>query len=167
MPSFAKDNIPNSIEMGKPPLVKTAAKLFQDVMYVNKNGLLASIIVGGWDPIEGSQIYQLPPGGTLMKTKFAIGGSGSSYIYGFCDSNFRDSFSYEEARKFTVTGIFFILREIYTSFFLPVSILYCLALSLAMSRDGSSGGVIRMVTITKEGAPKRDFIPYQDLPFKK
>ena len=37
------------------------------------------------------------------------------------------------------------------------------ALSLAMNRDGSSGGVIRMVVITKEGV-ERLFVPGNELP---
>lgn len=37
------------------------------------------------------------------------------------------------------------------------------ALSLAMSRDGSSGGVIRMCVIT-EGGVERLFIPGNELP---
>lgn len=38
-----------------------------------------------------------------------------------------------------------------------------LALSLAMSRDGSSGGVIRMCVITEEGV-ERLFVPGNELP---
>jgi 20S proteasome subunit beta 1 len=38
------------------------------------------------------------------------------------------------------------------------------ALSHAMARDGSSGGVIRTVTITKERV-ERDFISGNNLPF--
>lgn len=37
------------------------------------------------------------------------------------------------------------------------------ALSLAMSRDGSSGGVIRMVVITESGV-ERLFVPGDQLP---
>jgi 20S proteasome subunit beta 1 len=37
------------------------------------------------------------------------------------------------------------------------------ALSLAMSRDGSSGGVIRMVILTEHGVERR-FIPGNELP---
>jgi 20S proteasome subunit beta 1 len=42
-------------------------------------------------------------------------------------------------------------------------ILPCVALALAMSRDGSSGGVIRMCVITKEGV-ERLFVPGDQLP---
>lgn len=38
-----------------------------------------------------------------------------------------------------------------------------LALALAMSRDGSSGGVIRMVVITEKGV-ERLFVPGNQLP---
>jgi 20S proteasome subunit beta 1 len=37
------------------------------------------------------------------------------------------------------------------------------ALALAMSRDGSSGGVIRMVVLTEKGV-ERHFIPGNELP---
>jgi 20S proteasome subunit beta 1 len=33
------------------------------------------------------------------------------------------------------------------------------AVSLAMARDGSSGGVVRLVTISKDGAEKRLVLP--------
>jgi 20S proteasome subunit beta 1 len=39
----------------------------------------------------------------------------------------------------------------------------CLALALAMSRDGSSGGVIRMAVITEKGV-ERLFVPGDKLP---
>lgn len=37
------------------------------------------------------------------------------------------------------------------------------SLALAMARDGSSGGVIRTVTITKEGAEAK-FVPPSQIP---
>lgn len=38
-----------------------------------------------------------------------------------------------------------------------------IALALAMSRDGSSGGVVRMCVITKDGV-ERLFVPGNELP---
>lgn len=90
--------------MGRLPHVKTAAKLFQQICYQNKDNLEASIIVGGWDPYEGSQIYSIPVGGTCIKRNLATSGSGSLFIYGFCDSNFRENFTIEEAKKFALSG---------------------------------------------------------------
>lgn len=76
-----------------------------------------------------------------MPQKFALGGSGSSYIYGLVDSLYRDNMSKEECQAFVKKVI-----------------------AHAMARDGSSGGVIRLVTITKDGAEKEvvlgDQLPY-------
>lgn len=46
---------------------------------------------------------------------------------------------------------------------LPVLLISSTALALAMSRDGSSGGVIRMCVITEEGV-ERLFVPGNHLP---
>lgn len=62
----------------------------------------------------------------------SIGGSGSSYIYGYVDAHYKKDMSKEEAVDFTTR---------------------CLA--LAMARDGSSGGVVRLGVITKEGIERR------------
>lgn len=59
-------------------------------------------------------------------------GSGSTYIYGYCDAMYREGMSREECEQFVVNS-----------------------LALAMSRDGSSGGVIRLAIITKEGVTRK------------
>lgn len=69
------------------------------------------------------------------------GGSGSSYIYGFVDANFRPGMTRDECLTF--------VRR---------------ALAHAMARDGSSGGVIRTVVIDQAGV-ERGFIPGDQLPF--
>ena len=130
----------HAIELGELPKVKTAASLFHKLCYNNKNALSAAIIVAGWDPVEGGTVYSIPLGGSMVKESWAIGGSGSGYIYGFCDSNYRDGMSKNECLNF--------VRK---------------ALSLAMSRDGSSGGVIRTLIITKDGN-ERTVVPGDRLP---
>ncbi|CAM9113368.1 unnamed protein product [Sphacelaria rigidula] len=130
-----------SAELGRLPLVKSAAKLAQGLCYRNKDQLMAGMIIAGWDPVEGGTVYEIPLGGTLMKQKFAIGGSGSTYIYGHVDAQFRENMTKEEAQQF--------VRK---------------AISHAMARDGSSGGVIRMVVIDKSGV-SREYIPGDKLPF--
>lgn len=86
------------------PHVRTAAKLFQQIMYQNKDFLEASIVVAGWDPYDGPQVYSIPPGGTAISRNFATSGSGSLFIYGYCDSNFKEGFTLEEAKRFAVNG---------------------------------------------------------------
>lgn len=130
----------HGMELGDEPEVKTAAKLAQMMAYQNKNMLQAGLIVAGWDKHEGGSVYAIPLGGTLVKTPFTIGGSGSAYIYGLCDKLWRPNMTEEECRAFVVKAV-----------------------SHAMARDGSSGGCIRTVTISKDGV-KRTFTPGDQVP---
>lgn len=57
--------------------------------YANKNMLMGAMIVGGWDPVEGGQIYGVPIGGTLVQQAWTTDGSGSTYLWGYLDSTYR------------------------------------------------------------------------------
>jgi 20S proteasome subunit beta 1 len=114
------------------PKVSTTARLFKQMCYANKDRLMAGIIVAGWDEADGPSVYNIPLGGSLHKQPFAIGGSGSTYIFGYCDSNFRESMTKEEAVAFVTNAI-----------------------ALAISRDGSSGGVIRLAVIDANGVERK------------
>mmetsp|Transcript_17766 Transcript_17766/g.56132 ORF Transcript_17766/g.56132 Transcript_17766/m.56132 type:complete len:242 (+) Transcript_17766:62-787(+) len=129
------------MEYGKPPKVATAASFFQNICYQNKNNLTAGIIVAGWDEEKGGQVFALPIGGALLPREYATGGSGSTYIYGFCDAFFKKDMTKEQCEEFVTKG-----------------------LCHAMARDGSSGGVIRLAIIDAAGA-ERKFIPGNKLPF--
>jgi 20S proteasome subunit beta 1 len=115
----------HSIEIGKAPRVKTAANLFKNFIYEYKDRLSASIMIAGYDPVDGPVIYQIPPGGSLFQSKFGISGSGSTYLYGFCDEHYKENMTLEQARKFAISAV-----------------------SHAQTRDGSSGGIIRIVNVT-------------------
>src|SRR5690606_30115483 len=82
------------------PTVRIAASLFQELCYSNKNALSAGIIIAGWDKTKGGEVYSIPLGGSLHKQSYAIGGSGSTYIYGYCDANWKDDMTEEEAISF-------------------------------------------------------------------
>ncbi|ORX95559.1 proteasome-domain-containing protein [Basidiobolus meristosporus CBS 931.73] len=125
---------------GEAPSTKVAASLFQELCYSNKDALMAGIIVAGWDKHTGGSVYNIPLGGSLHREPFAIGGSGSAYIYGYCDSTFRKGMSQADCLEFVRNAV-----------------------SLAMARDGSSGGVIRMAIITEAGV-ERIFVPGDKLP---
>ena len=94
------DLIPSSVEHGQNPRVNTAASIFQEIVYSNKDGLSAGIIVAGWDKYDGPSVYSIPLGGSLHKQPFAIGGSGSTFIYGYCDAHYKDGMTREEAIDF-------------------------------------------------------------------
>jgi 20S proteasome subunit beta 1 len=99
----------------------------------------AGLIIAGWDQKHGGQVYSIPLGGSLHKQSYAIGGSGSTYIYGYCDANWKEQMTEEEGIKF-VKG----------------------ALAEAIKWDGSSGGVIRMVVLTAAGAQRHLYLPDQN-----
>jgi len=80
---------------------------------------MAGLIVAGWDPLDGGSVWEIPLGGACIRQPFSIGGSGSSYIYGFVDANFRPGMSRDECLTFVRA-----------------------ALSHAMARDGSSGALL-------------------------
>merc|ERR1712166_1048736 len=130
----------HKLEIGENPEVKTVAKLFNMMNYNNKNRLSAGLIVAGWDRHTRGTVYAIPLGGGLFQQPFTLGGSGSTYIYGYCDANYRPGMTRAECEDFVKNG-----------------------LALAMSRDGSSGGVIRLCTIDEAGV-NRQFIAGEDIP---
>ncbi|KAG6362529.1 hypothetical protein INS49_007621 [Diaporthe citri] len=121
---------------GKTPTTQTAAAMFQELCYANKDMLTAGLIIAGWDERHGGQVYSIPLGGSLHKQAYSIGGSGSTYIYGYCDANWKEGMNEDEAVAF--------VKE---------------ALKEAIRWDGSSGGVIRMVVLTAKGADRHLYLP--------
>ena len=128
-------------ETGELPLVDTAASIIQKIFYENAKYLSGSMIVGGWDPVEGAQLFDVNHGSKITK-KITWNGSGSFTIIGYIDKNFRENMSKAEAFEF--------IKE---------------AISLATYRDGSSGGSIRILDITKDGK-ERHYIPHTDKEFR-
>jgi len=118
------------------PTTQTAAAIFQELCYDNKDQLSAGLIIAGWDPKHGGQVYSIPLGGSLHKQSYAIGGSGSTYIYGYCDEKWREGMTEQEGIEF-VKGA---LRE-------------------AIKWDGSSGGVIRMMVLSEKGHQRHLYLP--------
>uniref|UniRef100_A0A1B6EJL9 Proteasome subunit beta n=2 Tax=Proconiini TaxID=565685 RepID=A0A1B6EJL9_9HEMI len=111
-------------ETGEEPLVESVASLFRELCYNYRDQLTAGILVAGWDKRKGGQVYVVPIGGMCVRQKCSIGGSGSTYIYGYVDANYREGMNVDEVKQFVVNAI-----------------------SLAMQRDGSSGGVVRLGVI--------------------
>lgn len=126
-------------ELGEVADVKTAAHLVQQTMYKYKDHLQAGVIVAGWDKHEGGQVYGVPMGGTIVRTPFTTGGSGSAYIYGWCDKHWRSGMTEDDCKQFIVTAVVH-----------------------AMARDSASGGVVRTCVINKNGQ-KKEFIPWEKL----
>lgn len=134
----------HAIELGADelPTVNTATNLMRIIAYNNKDNLMAGLIVAGWDATKCAQVYTIPLGGTKLRTPCAIGGSGSGYITGLVDHLYRPNMTESEARDFCARCV-----------------------SHAMARDGSSGGVIRIVTVT-ESDVKEQIVYGRDLPYQ-
>lgn len=124
----------HSVQIGENPLVSTAASVFKKICYENRDSLSAGIICAGWDKKNGGQVYSIPLGGLLKRQPFSIGGSGSTYVYGLVDKTFKEGMTKAECMEFTKN-----------------------TLALAMARDGSSGGVIRLACIDKDGIDRQTF----------
>lgn len=119
----------------RPCTVFTAAQLCQQIAYNNKSRLSAGMIVAGYDSEKGGSVYGIPLGGTLAPTEsYAIGGSGSTYIYAYCEKFFPTD------APLTREGAIEFCRK---------------AVMLATMRDGSSGGCVRMMIVDSAGSEKR------------
>ena len=131
--------------------------------------------MAGWDKEVGPSVYNIPLGGGLFRQPWAIGGTTTfpypeltltrgviirfrlylclwllrRYVPGGLGQ--RRSHQFRQEQYATLPPLPFIKFSIFA------------ALSLAMARDGSSGGVIRMCVITEEGV-ERQFIPGDQLP---
>lgn len=92
------------IETGEPAQVRSAAAVFKDICYNYRDQMSAGIIVAGWDSRHGGQVYSVPIGGMLVRQPVSSGGSGSTYIYGYVDSNFKTNMTREECEKFVTGG---------------------------------------------------------------
>ncbi|KAG7235023.1 hypothetical protein INR49_003434 [Caranx melampygus] len=125
--------------IGEDPQVRSAATLVRNISYKYKEELSAHLIVAGWDRRDGGQVFATL-NGLLTRQPFAVGGSGSSYVYGFVDAEYRRNMSREESQQFVVN-----------------------TLSLAMNRDGSSGGVAYLVTIDEHSTEEKVILG-NDLP---
>jgi len=122
----------HEIQTGEEPAVKSAAVVFKDLCYQYRDQMLAGILVAGWDKELGGQIYSIPIGGMIVRQAVSVGGSGSGYIYGYVDSQFKPNMSKEEAAQLVTKSV-----------------------ALAIMRDGSSGGCCRLAIITKDGVERR------------
>jgi len=77
--------------------------------------------------------------GYFHVNSICLSGSGSGYIQGLADSEFRENMTKAEANHFVKKMI-----------------------SYAVKRDGSSGGICRVIDISEAGVV-REYIPYPNL----
>lgn len=120
----------------------SAASVMREIIYGNRGALSASMICSGWDPYKGYQIYSVNSHGYFEEDNWALSGSGSTFIWGYVDCNYRPNMSKNEIKEFIKSAI-----------------------ALACYRDSSSGGVIRLLDITQDKI-ERDYVPYPEFKIK-
>ncbi len=108
--------------------VKSAATLMSNIMNQRKfTPYYVQLILGGYDN-TGGYVYSLDAAGGAIPDKYTAGGSGSPYVFGVLEDNYRDNMTADE-------GIDLAVR----------------AITAAKNRDSASGGMINVAVITKEG----------------
>lgn len=122
--------------------VKSVAAMFRQLCYEYRDQISAGIIVGGWDPINGGSVFNIPLGGAMIQHHYAMGGSGSIFLYAWMDKQYRPGMTKDQCLQ--------LVRE---------------AVSHALSRDGSSGGVVRTMCLSKDGA-EHTTLPWNRIPYR-
>lgn len=108
--------------------VKSAATLMSNIMNQRKFApYYVQLILGGYDD-TGGYVYSLDAAGGAIPDKYTAGGSGSPYVFGVLEDNYKDDITADE-------GIDLAVR----------------AITAAKNRDSASGGMISVAVITKEG----------------
>ena len=111
---------------GRPMPIQSAARLVSNVLFSARGGLMAQILVGGYDS-TGPHVFSLDPLGSLLEEKCVATGSGSPIAYGVLEDKFKEGLT---------------IKEI-----LPVVVR---AVDSAMKRDIASGNNYDIAVITKD-----------------
>ncbi len=121
------------LETRRKIIVEEAAGLLSNMTYntLRTTGGIAHFIIGGIDS-TGEKIYDVFPDGSLSEVKdFFTSGSGSSYVLGVLESNYKENLEEKEAVELAEK-----------------------ALKAALERDIGSGNGYKIIIIPKEGEAK-------------
>src|SRR5262245_7444056 len=92
--------------------VKSAARLCSNVLFNQRYyPRYVQIIMGGYDNIDGAQIYNIDLFGSLTSEKFISTGSGSPVAYGYLESEYREDLSVNEDYKIAIQSIAAAIRR--------------------------------------------------------
>ena len=110
--------------------------------------LSASLICAGYDGDRGPQIYTITPGGSLISEDvFSVSGSGSTVILGYIDHELSQvstaTTNTNTEHRTEQQAIDMVTRMI----------------RLSIARDGSSGGLIRLVVMNQNGLRELTITP--------
>ncbi|CAD2090487.1 proteasome subunit beta type-6, putative [Plasmodium vinckei lentum] len=109
------------------PLVENVAYITKKLIYANNNFLSCGLIFGGYDKMKKQQLYSVNLNGSIIqKYDYAVSGSGSIYIQSYLQDKYKKNMTKKECFDL---------------------ILNCV--KYAIYNDNSSGGIVRILNITK------------------
>jgi proteasome beta subunit len=117
------------LESGEEMKVEAVANLLANIMYARKwFPYFTQVIVGGVDS-DGYHLFSFDPSGSCIKEKYVSTGSGSPFVYGILEKDFKENMSLSEGKE--------LIKQ---------------AIRSASERDMASGGEkIWIAEITKDG----------------
>ena len=108
--------------------VKSAATLMSNILNQRKFApYYVQLVLGGFDS-QGGHVFSLDAAGGAIPDRYTSAGSGSPYVFGVLEDNYKDNMTIDE-------GIDLAVRSI----------------TAAMNRDSASGGMINVAVIDKNG----------------
>lgn len=125
-----------AIKSGREATLKETANLLRNWIYqmIRRPTILedmSSFLMAGTDQ-HGLHLFNLGPDGTLMEPKkFVSAGSGSVFVYGFLERNYKEHLSRQEGIDLAFEAV-----------------------DVAMQRDIASGNGVNVFVIDKDGAKK-------------
>jgi proteasome beta subunit len=116
------------LQRGIPMNVKAAARLLANILFQSRyqGPFILQSLVGGVDP-TGPHLFVLDLLGNLVEEKSVSTGSGSPFVYGLLEDQYREDMTVEEGKSLAVRAV-----------------------HSAMERDAASGDGIAVAVITSE-----------------
>lgn len=119
------------VKRGTEMSIKAASTLMSNIMNQRKFApFYVQLIIGGVD-LEGNHIYSLDSAGGSIPDKFVTTGSGSVFVYGVLEDNYKEGLTVDQGLDLAIRG-----------------------LTAAMKRDSASGDGMMVTAITREGGYK-------------
>jgi len=91
--------------MGSEPIVMCAVKRLSQYLFRYQGHIGCYLIVGGYDEINGPQLYQLYAAGSVSKLPFVTMGSGSLAAMSVLEGNWKPDLPLEEAKEMVADAI--------------------------------------------------------------
>ncbi len=93
------------LESGEEMRVDAVASLLSNIMYARRLfPYLTQMVVGGVDK-EGTKLFSFDPTGSKMEEEYVSTGSGSPFVYGILEKDFKKAMSMQEGKELTKQAI--------------------------------------------------------------